>query len=68
MYKKLAKDTVTDVDATSAVYLASEIIKADFEILQVPGKVGFDGTYETFETDESALYELILDVFYKTNK
>lgn len=68
MYKKLAKDTVTDVDATSAVYLASEIIKADFEILQVPGKVGFDGTYETFETDESALYELILDVFYKTKK
>lgn len=68
MYKKLAKDTVTDVDATSAVYLASEIIKADFEILQVPGKVGFDGTYETFETDEEALYEQVLDVFYKVKK
>lgn len=68
MYKKLAKDTVTDVDATSAVYLASEIVKADFEILQIPGKVGFDGTYETFETDESALYEQVLDVFYKVKK
>jgi len=68
MYKKLAKNTVTDVDATSAVYLASEIIKADFEILQLPGEVGFDGTYETFKVDESALYEQVLDVFYKTNK
>ena len=68
MYKKLAKNTVTDVDATSAVYLASEIIKADFEVFQIPGKVGFDGTYETFETDESALYEQVLDVFYKIKK
>ena len=68
MYKKLAKNTVTDVDATSAVYLASEIMKADFEVFQIPGQVGFDGTYETFETDESALYEQVLDVFYKVKK
>jgi LCP family protein required for cell wall assembly len=68
MYKKLAKNTVTDVDATSAVYLASEIMKAEFEIIQIPGKVGFDGTYETFEADESALYEQVLDVFYKVKK
>ena len=68
MYKKLAKNTITNVDATSAVYLASEIIKADFKILQIPGKVGFDGNFETFEVDESALYEQILDVFYKIKK
>ncbi len=68
MYKKLAKNTVTDVDATSAVYLVSEIMKAEFEIIQIPGKVGFDGTYETFEADESALYEQVLDVFYKVKK
>lgn len=66
MYNKLAKNTVTDVDGTSAVYLASEIIKADFNTLKIPGKVGFDGTYETFEVDETLLYEMVLDVFYKT--
>lgn len=66
MYNKLAKNTVTDVDGTSAVYLASEIIKADFNTLKIPGNVGFDGTYETFEVDETLLYEMVLDVFYKT--
>ncbi len=66
MYNKLAKNTVTDVDGTSAVYLASEIIKADFNTVSIPGTVGFDATYETFEVDESALYEMVLDVFYKT--
>ena len=68
MYNKLAKNTVTDVDVSSAVYLASEIIKSKFEISQIPGKVGFDGTYETFEVDETALYEFVLDKFYKTEK
>ncbi len=68
MYKKLAKNTVTDVDATSVVYLASEAINADFKILQIPGKVGFDGNFETFEADETALYEFVLDTFYKTQK
>ncbi len=68
MYNKLAKNTVTDVDGTSAVYLASEIIGADFEILQIAGKVGFDGQFETFEVDEKTLYEMVLDVFYKIKK
>lgn len=68
MYNKLAKNTVTDVNAASAVYLASEIIKTEFEVLSLPGKVGFDGTYETFEVNETELYEMVLDVFYKTEK
>ena len=68
MYNKLAKNTVTNVNSSSAVYLASEIIKSEFEVLQIPGKVGFDGTYETFEADETALYEFVLDAFYKTEK
>lgn len=68
MYNKLAKNTVTDVNSSSAVYLASEVIKSEFEVLQIPGEVGFDGTYETFETDETVLYEFVLDAFYKTEK
>ena len=68
MYNKLAKNTVTNVDVTSAVYLASEIIKADLKILQIPGNVGFKDEKETFEPNETALYEQVLDVFYKIKK
>lgn len=68
MYDKLSKNTVTDVDSSSAVYLASKLGKLEFEILQIPGEVGFDGTYETFEVDETALYELVLNTFYKAEK
>ena len=68
MYNKLAKNTVTDINSSSAVYLASKIAKMEFEILQIPGKVGFDGTYETFEADETALYEFVLNAFYKAEK
>ena len=68
MYNKLAKNTVTNVDVTSAVYLASEIVKADLKILQIPGNVGFKDEKETFEPNETALYEQVLDVFYKIKK
>ena len=68
MYNKLAKNTVTNVDLTSAVYLASEIVKADLKILQIPGSVGFKDEIETFEPNETALYEQVLDVFYKIKK
>lgn len=68
MYNKLAKNTVTNVDVTSAVYLASEIVKADLKILQIPGSVGFKDEIETFEPNETALYEQVLDVFYKIKK
>lgn len=68
MYNKLASRTVTNVDSTSAVYLASEAVKASFKIHQIPGKSGFDGTFETFEVDEEKLYKMVLDVFYKKIK
>lgn len=68
MYKKLASRTVTDVEMASAVYLASEAVKASFKIQQIPGKSGNDGTFETFEVDEEKLYKMVLDVFYKKSK
>ncbi len=68
MYNKLANNTVTNVDATSAVYLASEVVKTEFNVLQISGKVGFDGTFETFEVDQDSLYQTVLDVFYKIKK
>ncbi len=64
MYNKLSSNTVTNVDATSAAYLASEALKAGFDFRGVEGVSGSDGTYETFTADETQLYELLLDVFY----
>lgn len=65
MYKKLAANTVTDVSAASAVYLASEALYADFQIIGIEGESGTDGTYETFIPYEEQLFESVLDVFYK---
>ena len=65
MYNKLAENTVTNVTSASAVYLASEALNADFQIIGIEGESGTDGTYETFVPYEDQLYEMILDVFYK---
>ena len=65
MYNKLAANTVTNVTSASAVYLASEALNADLQIIGIEGETGTDGTYETFTPYEDQLYELLLDVFYK---
>ena len=65
MYNKLAENTVTNVTSASAVYLASEALNADFQIIGIEGESGYDGTYETFVPYEKQLYETVLDVFYK---
>ena len=65
MYDKLAENTVTNVTSASAVYLASEALNADFQIIGIEGESGTDGTYETFVPYENQLYETVLDVFYK---
>ena len=65
MYNKLAENTVTNVTSASAVYLASEALNADFQIIGIEGESGTDGTYETFVPYEDQLYETVLDVFYK---
>lgn len=65
MYNKLAENTVTNVTSASAVYLASEALNADFQIIGIEGELGTHGAYETFVPYEDQLYEMILDVFYK---
>ncbi len=68
MYNKLAKNSVTDLDASQVTYLCKEMVDAKFEMHSIKGEVGFDGRYETFEADEEALFETVLDLFYiKTN-
>ena len=65
MYGRLASNTLTNVDATSAAYLASEAASASYSVRGVEGAVGSDGTYETLEVDENKLFDLSLDAFYK---
>ncbi len=68
LYKKVTKNSVTDIDASEVAYLATEISKANVNLYSLKGQAGFDGTYETFEADEEALYETVLNLFYiKTN-
>lgn len=68
VFNKLSKNSVTNIDASQVTYLATEMTSAKFKMHSLKGKEGFDGTYETFEADEKALYETVLDLFYiKTN-
>ena len=64
MYDKLASNTVTNISASSAAYLATEAIGADFNMLGIEGESGNDGSYETFTADESALHKLLIENFY----
>ncbi len=64
LYNKLAKNSVTDIDAAQAVYLITEMSDADVSFHSVKGETGFDGMYETFMADDEALYETVLNLFY----
>ncbi|MBQ6825308.1 MAG: LCP family protein [Clostridia bacterium] len=68
MYNKLASNTVTNVTAASATYLASEAMECEFKFLDIEGTYGSDGKYETFMPDENQLYNLILNTFYIKQK
>ena len=65
IYQKVAARTVTNVDAASVTYFASEAVNAEFSMVGLKGTVGSDGIYETFTVDQNDLHELLTDVFYK---
>lgn len=65
LYNKLAQKSVTDIGASSAVYLATQAVDATFNMINLPGTSGFDGQYETFDVDEDALYELVFTSFFR---
>ena len=60
----IKKDSVTSMDITSAVYLATEALDWKLEFVNIAGEYGFDGEYETFVADESKLRQTVLDNFY----
>lgn len=68
IYKKIAKQSVTDITSSSVAYMASELINAKFNTISIEGISGSDGTYETFEADEEKLYQKVIDYFYVEKK
>lgn len=68
LYNKLKPYMVTDISAEEAVHLAGEIISYDFgggNVYGLTGEVRMGETFEEFYPDETALYELILQIFYE---
>lgn len=68
LYRILEKYMVTDVSIDEVSYLATQVADYKFDaqhIYTLEGKTEVVGDYEGFFPDETALYELILKVFYE---
>lgn len=65
MANKLSKEAVTNIDISSVVYLATQALDWDIEMLSIAGNSSFDGEYEIFEANEEKLRETVINNFYK---
>ncbi len=68
IYKKIAKKSTTNIDASSVAYMASQLVNAKINTINIEGTSGFDGKYETFEVDKDKLYSLVIESFYVEKK
>lgn len=67
LYSQMTPYMVTDISADEVVYLAGEALSYSFDegdIYSMEGHVEMGEQFEEFYADETALYELILQVFY----
>ena len=68
LYTQITPYMVTDVTADEAVYLAGQALSYSFgddNFYSMTGTVKMGEKFEEFYPDETALYELVLDVFYE---
>ncbi|MCM1386247.1 MAG: LCP family protein [Bacillus sp. (in: Bacteria)] len=68
LYRAISPQMVTDISVDEAAYLASIISDYSFEkdsFYTLEGETVMGEQFEEFYPDETALYELILDIFYK---
>ena len=59
---------VTDISVSEAVYLATQAVSYTFareNLYSLRGEIRMGEQFEEFYPDETALYELILQVFYE---
>ena len=67
LYTQVSPYMVTDISADEAVYLAGQALSYSFDqndIYTMEGHVEMGEIFEEFYQDDTALYELILQVFY----
>lgn len=67
IYSTLNKYMVTDISVDEVSYLATQAPDYDFDgsrFYQLEGETVMGSRYEEFYVDETALYELILEIFY----
>ena len=68
LYDAVTTYMVTDITASEVTYLASLLLQGSFgsqNIVTVPGEVEMGEEYAEYYVKEEALYQIILDVFYK---
>ena len=68
LYTQVSPYMVTDISADEAVYLAGQALSYSFDqndIYTMEGNVEMGEMFEEFYQDDTALYELILQVFYE---
>lgn len=67
LYSTLNKYMVTDITVDEVSYLATQALDYEFDgsrFYQLEGETVMGSRYEEFYADETALYELILEIFY----
>lgn len=68
LYTEILPYMVTDISASEAVYLATQAVSYTFgqdNLYSLEGEIRMGEQFEEFYPDETALYELILQVFYE---
>ena len=68
LYAEILPYMVTDICASEAVYLATQAVSYTFgqdDLYSLQGEIRMGEQFEEFYPDETALYELILQVFYE---
>lgn len=68
LYTEILPYMVTDISASEAVYLATQAVSYTFgqdNLYSLEGEIRMGEQFEEFYLDETALYELILRIFYE---
>ncbi len=60
----LKNDTTTNIDVTSAIYLATEALNWKLDFINIKGEYSVVDNKEVYTVDEEALKPIILDNFY----
>lgn len=69
LYNKVVNNVTTDINVSKVTFLASCILKekenVNLDFVQIKGEqIKGEGSYAEFYPDETALFEMVLDIFY----